>query len=198
MRPFVQPAQQDPPKPLRFTISQYRQLGSTNLFNDVKTMLIDGELYVMGMPKPPHDFGLSAALEFLQSAFGGKPFYIRNQQGFDIGTDSDPGPDLAVVKGTFRDYRDKTPTEAVMVVEIAVTSLDIDTGRKADLYATAGVPDYWVLDLNGRQLHAFRDPQPGGTYAQRTLLNETDSIAPLAAPAASVKVADLLPSPAAP
>jgi Uma2 family endonuclease len=192
MRPVVVSA---PPTPHRFTIAEYRKLYETGLYYDKKTMLIDGELYVMGMPKPPHDFGLSASLEFLQSAFGGKHFYIRNQQDFDIGANSDPGPDLAVVKGTFRDYHDKMPTEAVMIVEIAVTSLAIDTGRKAELYATAGVPDYWVLDVDGRELHVFHDPQPDGTYAQRTLLNESDSIAPLAVPTASVKVADLLPSP---
>jgi len=178
---------------MRFTIEQYRDLNRTGLFHDVKTMLIDGELYVMGMPKPPHDFGISACLEWLQSIFANRGVYIRNQQGFDIGTDNDPGPDLAIVTGTFRDYRDKTPTEAVMIVEIAVTSLAIDTGRKAELYATAGVPDYWVLDVDNRQLHVFRDPQ-NAEYGSHEILNEADTIAPLAAPASTVAVAELLPS----
>ena len=86
-----------------------------------------------------------------------------------------------------------------MVVEVADTSLFIDTTTKAELYATAGVPDYWVLDVTNRQLHIFRDPLPLpaglGTTAYRThqTLNSTDTIAPLAAPNHIITVSDLLP-----
>jgi Uma2 family endonuclease len=179
---------------MRFTIEQYRQLGESGLFHDVKTMLLHGELYVMPLPNPPHDYGLSATLEFLQSAFAGKGYYIRNQMGFDIGTRNDPGPDLAVVPGTFRDYVSTTPRTAAIVVEIADSSLITDTRTKAELYATAGVPDYWVLDVDGRELHVFRDPQPGGTYASHRVLNEEEPMSPLAAPEATITAKDLLPT----
>ena len=73
MPPVPSPANTPPPragalKPHRFTIGEYRKLGQTGLFHDMKTMLIHGELYVMGMPKPPHDVTLSATYEFLRSA----------------------------------------------------------------------------------------------------------------------------------
>src|SRR5947209_1362713 len=131
------PAQTPPPrasgpKPHRFTISEYRQLGETGLFNDMKTMLIHGELFTMGMPKPPHDFALGAACEFLRSVCP-PGHHVREQKGFDIGSDNDPGPDLAVVPGTLRDYATKTPTTAVMIVEVAHTTLTMDTTTKAEL-----------------------------------------------------------------
>ena len=186
------------PKRHHFTIPEYRKLGKTGLFRDMKTMLIHGELFTMGMPKPPHDFALNATYEFLRSICP-SGHHIRNQQGFDIGIDNDPGPDLAIVPGVLRDYATTTPTTAILIVEVAHTTLTVDTTTKAELYATAGVPEYWVLDVEHRQLIVFRDPQPlpkglGATaYKTHLTLGPTDRVSPLAAPAASVLVADLLP-----
>jgi Uma2 family endonuclease len=203
MPPAPSPVQTPPPrssgpKPHRWTISEYRELACTGLFHDMKTMLIYGELYTMGMPKPPHDFALSATYEFLRSICP-EGHHIRNQQGFDIGTDSDPGPDLAIVPGTFRDYAATTPTVAILIVEVAHATLSIDTTTKAELYATAGVPEYWVIDLEHRQLIVFRDPQPLpkglGATAYKTHLTyaPTDRVSPLAAPQTAILVSELLP-----
>ena len=203
MPPAPVPAQTPPPraatpKPHRWTVREYRELARTGLFQDMKTMLLHGELYTMGMPKPPHDFALNAAYEFLRS-FCPAGHHVRNQQGFDIGTDSDPGPDLAVVPGVIRDYATATPTTAILVVEVAHTTLAIDTTTKAELYATAGVPEYWVIDLEHRQLIAFRDPQPlpkglGATaYKTHLTFGPGDTVSPLAAPQASIRVSELLP-----
>ena len=81
------------------------------------------------------------------------------------------------------------------------STLAFDTTTKAELYATAGVPEYWVLDIENRQLHVFRDPQPlplpedlaATAYRTRLTLAPTDRVSPLAAPAASILVSDLLP-----
>lgn len=203
--PAPPPAPAAPPRapasalmPHRWTISQYRELSRTGLFSDAKTMLIRGELYVMGMPKPPHDFALSAAYEFLRSVCPAD-HYVRNQQGFDIGTDNDPGPDLAVVPGKSRDYATATPTRAALVVEVADETLFKDTTEKAELYATAGVSEYWVIDLEHRQLLVFRDPQPlpaglGATaYKTHLTFGPTESVSPRLAPGGSILVGDLLP-----
>ncbi|WP_439625551.1 Uma2 family endonuclease [Gemmata sp.] len=184
--------------PRRWTIAEYRKLGETVVFDGVKTMLIHGEVFTMALPKPPHDTALSLLHEFLRTAFAAG-HYVRNQQGFDIGTDNDPGPDLAVVTGTIRDYANRTPTAAVLIAEVSETTLFMDLTTKAELYATAAVPEYWVVDLPGRQLHVFRDPVPlpaglGATaYRSHTTHAETETVAPRAAPAAAVRVADLLP-----
>src|ERR1700722_7796004 len=122
------------PQPYRFTIEAYRKLGDTGLFHDLKTMLIEGEIFAMTLPKPPHDTALNLAYEFLRTAFS-NDHHVRNQQGFDVGTDNDPGPDLAVVIGSIRDYSNRTPTTAVMIVEVSDSSLFFDTTTKAELYA---------------------------------------------------------------
>ena len=196
--PVTPPPAAAGPRPFRWTIAQYRELYKTGLFCDVKTMLLHGELYVMVMPNPPHDTALALTDDWLRTVFG-SGYYVRGQMGFDIETDNDPGPDLAVVRGTIRDYATRTPTAAVMIVEVADSSLALDTTTKAELYATANVPDYWVLDLTGRKLIVFRDPAPlpaglGATaYRTRTEFGPADAVAPLAAPHAAVRVADLLP-----
>ena len=80
---------------------------------------------------------------------------------------------------------------------MAGATLDRDTTVKAEIYATAGSADNWVLDPDGRRLLVFRDPRPlppgGVAYRSLTELGEADTVSPLAAPAARLRVADLLP-----
>ena len=186
------------PVPRRWTLSEYRKLAEVGLLDGMNTILIDGEILVTPNPKPPHDTALTATYEFLR-AICPTGHYVRNQQSFDVGTSSDPGPDLAIVPGNFRDYETLPPTAALLIVEIATSSLFLDTTKKAELYATAGVPEYWVIDLEHRQLIVFRDPHslPAGlgavAYRAHLTLGPTDSASPLFAPGSSAQVSDLLP-----
>lgn len=141
--------------------------------------------------------GLTA--DALRLAFA-TAFHINVQQPFSVpggAAGSEPQPDVTVVPGAHRDYADH-PTVAALLVEVADSSLFFDTTTKAELYATAGVPEYWVLDVDGRQLHVFRGPValPTGlgatAYQTHLVLGEGDAVSPLSA-AAEVRVADLLP-----
>ncbi len=184
--------------PFRWTITQYRRLGSLGIFDDVKVMLIDGEIFTMVMPNPPHDVALNLTLQYLMGICPAG-HHIRNQQGFDIAARTDPGPDLAIVPGSIRDYAGKTPTSAALIVEVADTTLSKDTTTKAEWYATAGVPEYWVVDVANRRLLVYRDPEPlpaglGATaYRTHAAYGPDDTVAPLHAPNNPVRVADLLP-----
>ncbi len=186
------------PQPHRWTLDEYHELAKAGLFHDKKTMLIDGELYVMGMPNPPHDVGLTLTFQYVQSVCP-SGHHVRNQQGFDVWTRNDPGPDLAVVPGTIRDYTDRTPATAIWIAEISDTTLRIDTTTKVELYAIAQVPEYCVLDVANRRLIVHRDPelQPAGlganAYRTRLTFGPNDTVAPLAAAGSPVKVAELLP-----
>ena len=186
------------PQPIRWTIAQYRELGKLGLLGDVRTMLIDGEILTVAQPAPPHNTALNLAYEFVRAAFP-TGHHVRNQMALDVGIRNDPSPDLAVVQGSIRDYAARQATTAVLVVEVADSSLFLDTTTKAELYATAGVPEYWVVDLENQRLLVYRDPVslPAGlgatAYRTQLVLTPADSIAQLAAPTASVRVADLLP-----
>jgi len=186
------------PKPHRWTIAQYRELYKTGLFYDCKTMLLHGEVYVMALPSPMHSTASAKVENYLRAAFPTNP-HVRVEKAFDIGTDNDPGPDVAVVPGTIDDYETRHPTIAILVVEVAVSSMPTDMNVKPELYAAAKVPEYWVLDVEGRELHIFHDPvaHPTGlgpnAYRTHQTFAAKDSVSPVAAPTALVKVEDLLP-----
>lgn len=177
------------PTPPRFRWDQYEQLIASGALNGLRTMFINGELIQMAAMYEPHMSGVSGTHFELQRVFG-TGFYIRVQGPLRQGN-NDPEPDLCVVPGKRQDYK-KMPTSALLVVEVSDSSLRYDTTEKAEIYAAAGTPDYWVLDIEGRRLLVFRDPEAAGYRTQLTFA-ETDSVAPLAMPSGSIRVADLLP-----
>jgi Uma2 family endonuclease len=159
-------------------------------------MLVDGEIYLMAIPGPSHNSGVGLADYKLKAVFA-SGYFVRVQMPLVLGQHSDPVPDVAVAKGSPRDNLTH-PTTALVVVEVADTSLDIDTGSKSQLYAAAGIADYWVVDLNNRLLIVHRDPQPdpsnliGASYATVTSFAPGQSVTPVAAPTVTIPVADLL------
>lgn len=182
------------PPSFRFSREQYYQLGELGVFSGHHVELIRGEIVVMSPITEPHVTGVSLATDILKAAFG-PGHYVRVQAPLNLGT-TDLEPDLAVVPGGPRDYA-APPATALLIVEVASTSLAYDTTTKAEEYATAGIADYWVLDLENRQLLVYRDPQPipdgGSAYRDMKTFGPADTVAPQAAPHAAVKVADLLP-----
>jgi Uma2 family endonuclease len=126
-----------------------------------------------------------------------RPFYehgfdIRCQMPLALGLDSEPEPDVAVVSGKPEDYLASHPRTAVLVVEVADSSLIHDRKRKVRLYAHAGIPDYWLTNLVDWRLEVYRDPSHG-VYQTCTVLRPGDSIAPVAKPDLKIPVSDLLP-----
>ena len=145
---------------------------------------------------PPHALAVELASDALRAVFAAG-WRVRVQLPLVLGLDTDPIPDITVVPGRARDYTASHPSTAALVVEISDTSLTVDTTVKAEDYATAGIADYWVIDLENHRLLVLRDPAPvaAGGVAYRTHLafGPADTVAPLAAPTAAIPVADLLP-----
>lgn len=193
----VTPAAAVSPRPFRWTVEQFHRAGDLGLFEGRRAKLIHGVIVEEGPMNPPYRIALELTDAALRAAFGAGWRYCV-QLPLVLGQEIDPEPDIAVVAGSARGTS-AHPTTAALVVEIADTSLIYDTTEKAELYATAGIPDYWVVDVDGRQLFVCRDPAPlpaglGATaYRTRRTLGPADSVAPLAAPNSPVKVADLLP-----
>src|SRR5262245_47836795 len=152
-------------------------------------MLIDGVILEEGPMNPPHAITLELVGEAIRVAFGAG-WRFRSQSPLVLGQDLDPEPDFAVIAGTPRGSSGH-PTTANLVVEVADSSLDFDVNQKRLLYARAGIREYWVVDVNGRRLLVYRDPQ-AGDYAAQQALGPADAVSPLAAPTAVVRVADLL------
>jgi len=184
---------------LKWTVADFHRVGATGAFDGRRPVLLQGVLWEQGMMNPPHANCVLLATDALRAAFGPN-WTLRIQLPLVLSLDSDPLPDFAVVPGTVRaNVGASHPKTAALVVEVSDTTFDIDVTIKAELYATTGIADYWVVDVDNRQLLVFRDPVPlpaglGATaYQTRLTLAETDTVAPLALPSAIVRVADLLP-----
>jgi Uma2 family endonuclease len=164
-------------------------LSDLGVFEGRRAMLIGGIILEEGPMNPPHALTLEVVVETLRTSFG-SGWRFRSQLPLVLGQNLDPVPDLAVLAGTPRGSSGH-PTMADLVVEVADTSLNFDTNEKRLLYAMAGIREYWVVDINGRRLLVYRDPQ-GGDYTKQQTLGPADAVAPLVLPGATVRVADLL------
>ncbi|MBM3471226.1 MAG: Uma2 family endonuclease [Armatimonadetes bacterium] len=163
---------------------------------DDRVQLIEGEIVEMAPQGPGHATAVTLLLDALRTAFPAG-YVVRAQLPLAVGVFSEPEPDVAVVPGDPREYRDQHPTTAVLVAEVAGTTLEFDRTRKAQLYADAGIPEYWVLNLVDRTLEILRDPAPigegRGEYRATLRLGVAEQVAPLARPDHTIAVADLLP-----
>lgn len=188
------PVQQ--PRPFLWTKAQYYQLGNMGWFQDAPVELIDGEIVTISPISAPHWTAVALAQKALNAVFA-EDWIVMVQNSFDGGPRSEPQPDVAVLAGQPRDYAQALPSVAALIVEVSLTTLVYDRTRKASLYAQAGIEDYWIINLNAGQVEVYRSPQslPEGTfgYADITLYQLGQTIAPLAMPDAAVAVADLLP-----
>ncbi len=178
------------PRPLRWTCAEFHRAGDLGLFEGKRPLLIDGVILEQGPMNHPHAIAVSLVQNVLIALFAAG-WHLRVQLPFVIDLFTDLMPDLAVIAGSPRGLAGH-PASASLIVEVADTSLHFDTTDKLELYARAGVAEYWVLDLNGQQLLVFRDPH-GTAYRSRQAFGPADAVSPLAAPAATVRVADLLP-----
>ena len=187
------------PRPYRWTREEYLRLCEQDWFQGKRVQLIGGEILEMAAQYDLHFAGIDMTRDALTAAFGPN-YWVRAQASLDLSPRSVPDPDVAVIPGPRpRRPTRSIPTTALLVVEVADTTLSFDRNTKASLYAASGIADYWIVNLVQNQVEVYRDPvadptQPfGWRYSSRTILDPGDSIAPLAVPQARVAVADLLP-----
>jgi Uma2 family endonuclease len=183
----------------RWTRSEYDRLIDAGLLGSSdRVELLGGQLIVAEPQGSAHFTAIQLAQDALRGAFGGG-WQVRVQGPIALDEESEPEPDVVVVPGTARDYRDAHPARPVLLVEVADSSLATDRERKGSLYARAGVSDYWIIDLIDRVLQVHREPAPnpaapfGWGYRSLTLFRPGSWIEPLAAPGTRIPVADLLP-----
>jgi Uma2 family endonuclease len=184
----------DSPQRPRLSRAAYCQMAAMGWFEGKRVELVDGEVVLMGAQTNSHVLGVSRAAEALQKVFGSE-FWVRVQAPLDLAEDSDPVPDLAVVSGHMREYKAHQQS-AILVVEVADTTLHFVRGRKAALYARAGIQDYWIVDLVDDQLELLRQPVVDATsahYSSIMTLRRNEVVNPLALWSAAIAVADLLP-----
>ena len=160
--------------------------------------LLGGQMIVKEPQYSPHATAIQLVQRTLERAFG-PGWSVRPQLPIALAEDSEPEPDVCVVRGDPRDYRDAHPERPVLIVEVSLSRLGFDREHKGSLYARAGITDYWIVNLADRRVEIYREPVPDGAasfgwrYGRSATLGPDERISPLAAPAAEIAVADLLP-----
>jgi Uma2 family endonuclease len=180
----------------RWTRKEYDHLIDIGfLHEDDKIELVEGRMIVAEPQNTPHATACELAGEALRAAFG-PGWRIRMGLPMAMDPDSEPEPDVAVLRGGVRDSLADHPRTAALVVEIADSSLRLDRAIKARIYAAAGIADYWIVNLRDRVVEVYREPIRGARrarYAASHVARPNETIAPLAKPDAPVRVDDLLP-----
>jgi Uma2 family endonuclease len=159
-----------------------------------RTELIAGQIVIMTAKGTPHVLTLRILANVLENALGDKSVFVSTQDPIRLDNFSEPEPDLAIVKGTILDYAEHhpVPEDIYLVIEVADSTLKQDCEVKDKLYARSKIAEYWVIDINNRQVRIFRDPTPTG-YGSQLILTETHSVSPLVFPEIALSIASILP-----
>jgi Uma2 family endonuclease len=180
-----------------FTVERYFALVDKGvLAPDDRVELLEGVVVAIAPQNTPHASGVARANIALIEAIGRRAV-VRVQLSFIAGLYSVPEPDVAIVPGRYEDYDDAHPRTAILVVEVADSSLKQDRLTTAMIYAIAEVPEYWIVDVVHEQVEVHRDPdRRARRYRNVTVAERGDRIVPIAFPDVSIRVDDLLPTPA--
>ena len=183
----------------RFTRAEYDRLVDLGFFPPEDPIELIGGQLVVAEPQGEYHYGaMWKAGRAIEAAFG-PGWFVRTQGPISLDDESEPEPDVAVVPGSVDDYLRDHPARPMLTIEVSESSLGMDRAHKGSLYARAGLADYWVVNLVDRVLEIYREPVPdseapfGWRYGRREELDPTMQATPLAAPAARIRVADLLP-----
>jgi Uma2 family endonuclease len=149
----------------RYSLDAYHRLIEAGGFDeDERVELLDGLLVAMSPKTPRHERAVRRLGRWLTSSIDEERYEVGIASPLTLET-SEPEPDVALlVRGAPSPYH---PATAALVIEVAVSSLARDLGVKAELYAAAGIPEYWVLDLDGGRMLVHRRPTAGG-YDERS------------------------------
>lgn len=161
-------SQTDAIEPIKLRVADYELLDHAGAFDRIgRTELIDGLVYAMNPQYRPHGFvkdelayRLRRALEAL-----GSPLHVATEQSIAIEPVSEPQPDI-ILTSEPRGIGAIPVGSVALLIEVADSTARFDLDEKARIYAAAGVPEYWVANVNARVIHQMWSPE-GEVYAER-------------------------------
>ena len=171
---------------LPITVEQYHRLGEAGIIAE-NTELVRGIILEKMNKSPRHTWIVQWLVEELRQGVG-QEFHVRQEQPITL-ADSEPEPDIAVVQGHPEDFRSTHPATAVLVVEVALSTVEIDR-EKAEIYAAAGVTEYWLVLPEERIVEKYVGPSAAG-YAEIQRISGGAIIFPQCVPELKVDLARL-------
>ena len=178
----------------RFNADEYEQMGRAGILGeDDRVELLDGEIVEMTPIGLRHADCVNRLARGLVLAFD-EVAVVLVQNPIRLSDRSEPQPDLALVRRQSDLYASShpTPTDILLIVEVADTSVESDRRVKVPLYARGGILEVWLIDLNQETVTAYRDPRRGG-YRTAQVARRGDELAPITFPDRAIAIADILP-----
>jgi Uma2 family endonuclease len=149
-----------PPVPvLRFSVQQYHEMGRAGILTPASRVeLLEGWLVPKMMKKPGHRIATEAVRRSLEKSLP-LGWHVNSQEPITLSA-SEPEPDVTVIRGELRDYRDRHPgpADVALVVEVADSSLEDDRTLKKQIYARDGIQVYWIVNLVNNCLERYGEP----------------------------------------
>jgi hypothetical protein len=152
----------------RFSVGQYERMIETGvLTSDDRVELIEGIVVRKMTQNPPHAAAIDYTVDALRPLLP-DPWRLREQKPIKL-SNSEPEPDLVILRGPLRLYerRHPRPADIALVIEVADTTVETDRSEKGRTYARARLPVYWIINLVDRRVEVYTEPKGGKTPAYR-------------------------------
>ena len=161
--------------------------------DDERIELLDGELISVPPPSPPHSESTDRVASIFYRRFGERA-RVGSQRPVMLDDYSEPEPDIVLIQNRGDEYytRHPGPGDVLLVVEVSLSSLGHDRGKKLRAYARTGIVEVWIVDLVHRRVEVYTDLRDGA-YAVTRIANPGDSVAPGAFPEDAIPVTSFLP-----
>jgi Uma2 family endonuclease len=180
----------------RITVAEYYRMGEAGILGpEERVELLDGVLIEMPPGGPPHAYSIRRMARYFYERFSDRAS-VSVQAPMALDAWSEPEPDVMLSDLPEEQYSvaHPKPSQALLVVEVAVSSLRYDAGAKLRAYARRGVREYWIVDVEAGHIDVYCEPR-GERYKKRERAKRGSSIAPLAFPGDAIAVNDILPPP---
>jgi Uma2 family endonuclease len=174
----------------KWSLDDYHLMISSGIIDGRSLELINGEIIEMAPEGVSHSYYCRGTAKYLRLILGDRA-EISEAHPITLPNDSEPEPDIAIVRtpDTLYQNRHPLPADIFWLIEIANSTLAKDLGIKKDIYARSGIPEYWVMNLQTLELVVFRD-LAGNEYRSEVCLN-AGNISPLAFPDLSIDISRL-------
>ena len=175
------------------TVAEYHRMGEVGILAECdRVELIEGELIAMSPIGSEHSGTVNALNRMLVRAVGDAGV-VAVQNPVQLDDHSEPQPDFAVLKPRADDYRRSTPrpNDVLLIIEIAFSSLNYDRAVKRPLYASHGIPEFWIVDLAAGEVEVCQTPA-GDHYVSVSRVGREGTLKPALLPGTVIPVAALL------
>jgi Uma2 family endonuclease len=153
----------------RFTVWEYHRLAEAGILReDDRVELLEGEIFEMSPISSRHASCVKRLNDLFTRKLGGR-LIVSVQDPIRLSEYSEPQPDIAVLKfrTDFYSAGHPQPQDVLLLIEVCETSGEFDRHVKLPLYAKAGIPEVWIVDLSREQIEVYRDPKPEGYQQSR-------------------------------